>query len=204
VSKPRLPFLAWLVRRYWGEPERQGCWACVFCGHRGFTVRPQKAGFKDRWHCWHCGAWGDEADFLTLVHPNERYPTRLNRLEALRDEWESDAPAISGGDPGSHAAERPMDLRDLESAFADLEDLLDQPEWATGRLGVWRMVAHAADVAWRNHVSLDDLAGKCAQAVLDHRRSLRVHAACCDDPECGEECLAERGLVEGGNGDAGE
>ncbi len=177
-------------------------WLCPFHeeSHPSFCTLPPKSGYKDRFKCWVCGAWGDEHDLLKLFHPREDYGDRLVRLSTLRAEFEAHDSAKPEPSGFSHrGGSRKDDDRNVELAFADLDDVIARPvpDWATGRLAVWRLLAHAADVAWRCNTTLDDLATYCAKAILFYRKGMKEHAATCTDPEC----LKAAGKVEGTNHD---
>jgi len=88
-------FLEYVLERVLGPPAYRGpyrsSWVCPFHDDHNpsFCTRPHKPEFKDRFNCFGCGAWGDEADFLKLYFPDEDYSARLERLRVLRQEYEA-------------------------------------------------------------------------------------------------------------------
>lgn len=88
--------LQFVIESCWGPPDKQGgspgesYWVCQFHGDTSpsFHTMPSKPEYKDRWNCFGCGKRGDEADFLKELFPEEDWPTRRARLDALRHEWE--------------------------------------------------------------------------------------------------------------------
>jgi hypothetical protein len=207
-----MTFLEYIAERLMGTPASRSSgrstWPCPFHApdnRPSFCTLPPKAGCKDRFRCFGCGARGDEHDLLKGFGIRD-YGDRLFQLNQFREDFERDVPAADRL-PISHRGERstkPMnqtngynsDPRSVEVAFADLGVALNKPvpSWAVGNLAAYRLLAHAADAAWSNGITLDELALHCAEYLLAYRESLRTHAAQCDDPECGDQCRRMRGL----------
>ena len=199
-----MTFLEWLLAELICEPPTarhavgESVWPCPQCGHERFHTMPDRPQMKHRAHCWRCGFRGDAADMLRWFHPveNETYPQLCDRLDGWRVRYELEAESAGLVLPrGAGVSSRAVDPRDVQHAMAELYDVIAQPvpEWATlGKMAryvaAWRLLAHAADAAWRCGVSLDELAAHCARSVLDYRDSLREHAATCTDPNCDEDC----------------
>src|SRR5437764_5152931 len=116
-----MTFLEFIVRRELGEPNRNGKWLCPFHGESNpsFTLFPPKAGCKDRFKCWSCGAWGDEFDLLKELYPDEDYSARLLRMEQLgaqyRDAQSAPKPKpISNRGAWSHNTQQAMERNAYE------------------------------------------------------------------------------------------
>ncbi len=111
LKKIELTFLEYLVERLMGPPAYGSTWHCPFHGdsNPSFRVLPHKPQYKDRWICFGCGERGDEFDFLKLYFPGEDYSARLDRMAALREEYQQlmqpDRVALLHRGPGSTAGE---------------------------------------------------------------------------------------------------
>ena len=144
-----MTFLRYVCERLLGPPERrrgEECWACPQCGRHRFHVRPHKPEHKDRWSCWACGWWGDEADLLRHFYPREDYGARLDRLEQLRVEHAqaNPEPLIFCPGPGSpEATTRGVMLlyRLLRIGEIDWHDIL---EVYSDYNHVWNLVVESA------------------------------------------------------------
>src|SRR5579871_2173835 len=105
-----MTFLEFVCRELLGPPEgRDGdspTWPCPECDHRSFHVRPPHPRHKDRFGCYRCDFWGDAADLLKYLFPEDDYGQRLERLDALRAEYDRSgaskppAPAPAAGRAG--------------------------------------------------------------------------------------------------------
>ena len=163
-----MTFLEFVCERLMGPPasrsDRRSTWRCPFHNdrHPSFSTRPPKRGFKDRYQCFGCGAWGDEFDLLKLFFPKEDYSARRERVAALRREYESLGYTYTG-DRGVNRR-RPDDEADRRAldALNEFKGFLGSNNEQTG----FKAVAFAAEIAWQNLVSLDRLAGECAKAWL--------------------------------------
>lgn len=206
--QPETTFLEWLLEELIGEAptirrgDGESQWPCPMCGHERFHTMPDKPGYRHRARCWTCEFRGDSPDMLRWFRPveGETYPQLLQRLDKLKVRYEREAKKPVSNNTGGLAGQKPQDERAMMVALDDL-DLLAQeptPQWATGpnrcRIALFRVLAHAADIAWRNGLSLDDVAHACACGVLDYRDMLREHASRCNDPSCGSACRRLRGL----------
>jgi hypothetical protein len=93
-----MTFLQYLCTRLLGSPtscKGELRWRCPACKRLCFRLRPHKPGFKDRFQCWGCNLWGDEADLLRDFHPGEPYDQRLDRLKELRVEYDRSGAATA-------------------------------------------------------------------------------------------------------------
>jgi hypothetical protein len=93
-----MTFLEYVCFKLLGPPSYSGnngesIWPCPKCGHPRYHTRPAVAGLKDRFGCWSCGWWGDEADLLKCLQPLEDYGQRKVQLAALREEYDRGAMA---------------------------------------------------------------------------------------------------------------
>lgn len=179
-----MTFLEFVCEKLMGPPAWNGGnrsnWLCPFHEerHPSFSTLPPKPGCKDRFKCFSCGAWGDELDMLKLFFPREDYNARLERLSAMRIQYEAGEgakPDHSVHIPRGGEIEKEDHDHNVLAAFCELDDIVRQPipDWAVGRVAAWRLLAHAADAAQRCHVTLDQVAEKCAQAALDYRQWLK-------------------------------
>jgi hypothetical protein len=70
---------------------------------------------KDRFACWSCDWWGDEADLLRHFKPRQDYSARLVRLRRLREEYEEegaeDLELIASRPPGRSVKSGRQDKR---------------------------------------------------------------------------------------------
>ena len=90
-----MTFLEYICERLMGPPAFRSGGSSYWCcpahddSDPSFCTRPHKEGYKDRFTCWGCGAWGDAHDLLLLVHPeeNRNYQDRLDRLARWRKEY---------------------------------------------------------------------------------------------------------------------
>lgn len=88
-------FLEYVITKCIGRPAKPGgspgesYWCCPFHtdSHPSFHTRPHRPPHRDRWSCFGCGLWGDEADFLMRWFPGERYPARKIRLQELQTSY---------------------------------------------------------------------------------------------------------------------
>jgi len=203
-----MSFLEWLLTKYLGQPtlcrgNGESQWNCPQCGHARFHTMPDRPPFKHRARCWVCNFRGDALDMLHEFHPDETYGDRRDRLAKLQEEYRREQPEeFSFRGAGRAKAAEPRDDPDaVAAAFADLHAAVERPvpDWATDvHLAAWRLLAHAADAAWSNGVTLDSLAGYCARSLLEYREALREHAAGCNDPDCGVDCRRTRAAMNNG------
>src|SRR5262245_30117563 len=103
--EPTGTFLQFVCRKLLGQPVRRGqpgesYYRCPFHAdsNPSFHTLPERAGTRDRWKCFGCGAWGDEADLLRgLRHLGDRrcmggWADHEALLAEWRQEWERSAP----------------------------------------------------------------------------------------------------------------
>jgi len=197
---PQVTFLEYIIEQQLGPPvsrSNRSSWHCPFHAdeHPSFSTLPHKPEYKDRWICFGCGLRGDEFDFLKSYFPGDDYNNRLQRVAALRVEYEkqgagkpegvclpgsivvSDRTPVyleSESPDGCHNFLRCPPLpKDLEIAFSDLstlaatEDESPLPPCANNpKMRLCRLLGLAAALAWDQGVSLDDLASRCAREVV--------------------------------------
>jgi len=165
-----MTLLEYVAERLMGPPtSRSGgrsTWLCPFHHDTrpSFCTLPPKAGCKDRYRCFGCGAWGDVFDLMKHFFDRENYGDRQARLHEWRQDYEREHPlSLSGGGVG-----RQLDPDALSAAFADLASVLSQPvpDWAKGELAYLRFLVHAGNVCVGNRISLDELSGEVAKYVL--------------------------------------
>src|SRR5215472_10314826 len=98
-------FLKWLCEQLLGPPTHtEGgcpCWPCPACNHRSWHVRPPHPQHKDRFSCWRCLWWGDEADLVRWFHSGEDWPARRARLEQLRADYDREVATVGNGQGGT-------------------------------------------------------------------------------------------------------
>lgn len=87
-----MSLLIHVITSHFGDPDHRSLsgecyWTCIECGSGRWGTRPPRPGMKDRWRCWSCGSWGDERDFLRLVHPEWTGEEITNELDRLRTEY---------------------------------------------------------------------------------------------------------------------
>ncbi len=167
-------FLEYVAERLMGPPAfRSGgrsTWPCPFHSpddHPSFCTLPPKNGCKDRYRCFSCGVWGDEFDLVKNFFDRENFGERRKRLAQWREDFKRDVPAgeasfQSPPGTGSGQSRQPAvpkdDPRNVESAFADMIELVNEPE---PPCGLWLLVK-AADICITHHISLDALASVAA------------------------------------------
>ncbi len=180
-------FLEFVCRELLGPPEgREGdspTWPCPKCAKPKFHLRPPRAGNRDRFSCWSCDFWGDEADLLKQVFPEENYDDRLVRLSALRDEYgrsgasRPPAPALGAGKAGfssrgagsTPAANDPYDPDGPAVAFAAMSRRERE------------VLAEAFALAGRHEVAVEALARYCFDFAEWVRKTGERHLADRDD-----------------------
>jgi hypothetical protein len=181
-------------------------WHCPFHNdeHPSFCTLPPKAGCKDRFRCFGCGAWGDEYDLLRLFFDRENFDQRRLRLDRWREDWKREqqpgAAAISHRGPGSNEqTTAPLDDR-LDRArcefLRDLEHWELRDDFARSLLSQFEERCRQNDLSmeavlryWKNWESL-------LQSQLEIDRWLASaemqHYLGCLDSECKEPiCRAE-------------
>jgi hypothetical protein len=201
-----MTFLQYVCEQLIGPPtssrsDGQSHWSCPRCGSWKFHTKPHKPEYRDRFKCWPCDWWGDEADLLLHFHPREDYGARQDRLASLREDYDREMgrgaaaghsgpssgpvggpPSSSPGEAGSPRTK--VDRRSLEVAWADLTK--DERE----------LLADALTVL-ENKVSGVDfyaLMEYCLAAENGFRLSSQQHLEWCQDPECDAWiCRAARG-----------
>ena len=124
-----MTLLEYVAERLMGPPVLRSygraTWHCPFHNdeHPSFCTLPPKAGYKDRFRCFACGAWGDEYDLLRLFFDRENFDERRLRLDRWREDWKREqqagAAVISHRGPGSN-----------EQTTAPLDDRLDRAHCA--------------------------------------------------------------------------
>lgn len=176
-------FLEFCCLKMLGRPVARHCWRCPFCEGSGASLFVRRGESKDRFKCYRCRAWGDEADLLRMRYAD--YSERLRILAKLRQEFDTSDFPLRG--------ETTRRERLVAMAWAD----------AVARLKGFRNLRHDSLIAvWiggqeaRKH-------GVTPQEVRDYWREAdewvdrldAEHMAECDDPECDAYCCrAERGL----------
>jgi hypothetical protein len=104
-----MTFLEFLCAELLGPPtfvrgDGESHWPCPQCDSRKFHTRPARPGLKDRFSCWSCNWWGDEADLLKHFFPEETYDDRLERLDAYREVYRRQGAAGRQLTPGREEA----------------------------------------------------------------------------------------------------
>lgn len=137
LPKPKAPtqaitFLEYVIERHLGPPAYRGVdyamWVCPFHNDHtpSFSTRPHTKKYKDRWNCFGCGEWGDEADFLRLRFPGEDYGVRLERRRQLRSEYATLGKVIASSSRGAGSPAGVTILWALlRAGTVDHHDLLD-------------------------------------------------------------------------------
>jgi hypothetical protein len=188
-----MTFLEFVCRKVLGPPAYGSMWHCPFHDDSSpsFSVRPPKPGYRVRYKCWGCGAWGDEFDLVKWSHPGEDYDRRLERVAALRAEYEQghgdDRAGGAGGfpsrGPGSTRPAPEDDPSAIAAAYASLSH------------GERMKLAAAAAIARERKVSVGGLARYCHDTLEWFAETDRRHFESCDDPACEAiVCRAARGL----------
>lgn len=211
-----MTLLEYVLARLAGPPRKINgtfYWLCPFHGdtNPSLTTLPHRAGYKDRFRCHACGAWGDEFDILRLYFPNEKYPQHRDRLDDFRLLYERSnqmpiaETAIPYLSPGMTRDERDRILDEEFSPAADtaierILAFLDEPanpQLANDRLAdanSLRVIEYALRACHDAGLHPLALAGRCAGESW-FRTVEQEHLDECDDPECDTiMCRAERGL----------
>jgi hypothetical protein len=208
---PPITFLEFVCIRLLGPPARRGApgeshWPCPLCGHRSFHTLPVKAGCKDAWKCFRCGAWGDEFNLLRalrdLGHPPARgdYEDHALLLERWRAEYDRTGGedgtlnVLNGGRKGSRAAAtvagRAGEVPPPPSSpLRTLSTPPDDPHrvdtaWSDLSPEEKDAVMVAAAAARREGVSVEALAAYEAGFREWVARADGGHIAVCEDPGC--------------------
>lgn len=197
-------------RRGNGESE----WPCPKCGHPRFHTRPHKPEFKDRFSCWRCpDFWGDAHDLLIHFYPRMTYDEQLAWLTEARREYEAEQTAdtcstSSHRGPGSAESIRqnaydrdPCDdefCDEADAAIAELLALLPDgatlmPSQPSGEALV--LCRKALEICAQHGLHPAGFAGRVGYVIWVHEM-LRDHAANCDDPDCGRECVELRARLQ--------
>jgi hypothetical protein len=210
TEPPAMPFAEALGRKLLGPPTHfeGSCahWSCPKCGSRKFHLRPVKAGLKDRFSCWSCDWWGDEADLLAHFYPRETWPDRQERLRRLRGQWERGEPvkqrlvgehqmravatfsSPGPGIPGQNAYDRDPQMdhasEEADAAIAELLAYARDHEMGTDPdLLMFDMAAKALKLCAQYRLHPLGLAGRCDYVVWVEGTE-RKHRAECRDPDC--------------------
>jgi hypothetical protein len=136
VTARQITFLEYVAERLMGPPvsrsNGRATWPCPFHSpdeRPSFNTLPPKAGCKDRFRCWSCGAWGDEFDLVKNFFDRENFGERRERLDKWRQDFERDVPADddpvhttprTGRGQSRDAAPPRDDPSKIDAAFADL------------------------------------------------------------------------------------
>ena len=156
-------------------------WECPKCSGDKFHTLPRKDGCKDRFKCWHCDFWGDEADMLKHFHPDDTYDDRLGRLNILRNEYDKLPPAntakpdvIVRGAAGSTVARQAHPCA-IENSWYDLSD---------DEISVLMEARRIVENNTRHDVTFYDL----TDYQIGYERAMemmgKAFAAECQDPLC--------------------
>jgi hypothetical protein len=176
-------------------------WCCPFHNdtNPSFHTRPHNPDYKDRWNCFGCGKWGDEADLLKEFYPNEDWPQRRARLDRLAQDYQREVKPernqqqtptqshhFSFRGPGRP---NPTESKDNPGKVAQAWADLTKEE---------RVIVMAARDVMREKsrgVSLDTLGDYCQGVVEWIKETDRFHFAGCVDPKCDARiCREGRGL----------
>ena len=164
-------------------------------------MRPPKGDHAIKFKCFRCGEWGDEADLMMHLCPGEGWTQRRERLEKWRQDYEATVtiPQQSISHRGTGSTKR-MNQQSTYRKDSPNPDLA----WANVIDGL-RTINISQTVGFQ---LLDLVVAECEAcnvSVTDLHKDwqgfeewkvdfLQRHAAECDDPECGDECLQARGL----------
>jgi hypothetical protein len=216
-----MTFLEFLCRKLIGLPHgRNGdspTWPCPQCNHRNWHVRPPKPGLKDRFSCWRCAWWGDEADLMKQFYPSEDYSDRMRHLAALRAEWEQASPAMvapdsslpgTGSGAASHClrcrmSDRRYDPRADElapAADSAMNDLFACVVAAVpderDQMALLKHISGALKISARHAVHPLALAARCDLLGWTRTRDVDHVAACSDPKHCDDApCRMASGLA---------
>ncbi len=157
-------FLRYVAERLMGPPTYESggraTWVCPFCDDQtAFSVLPHRDGFKDRYRCHRCGAWGDEYDLSKLFFDRENFEVRRKRLLEWQQDFtrdsESQSPKVIVPVAGSTIARNRKD-RDSENFRVDEHEFDDVADAALKDLTLWveAMGLDLADVAGIGEVVL--------------------------------------------------
>jgi hypothetical protein len=178
-----MTFLQYVAECLLGPPARrtgtdgESYWVCPFHGGDSFHTMPHKPDIKDRYHCFGCGARGDEADLMAGLMPGEDWNRRRARLLEWRQDYEREGAASehflpgtgSRTDPGTRREEQERRL--AECAWPDLTD--------AECLELIRIKDKVGD-----ELSLDVLAKVCRDYKEWFVAWDAQHRAECRDPNC--------------------
>lgn len=208
-------FLRYVAERLMGPPTYESggraTWPCPFCDDQtAFSVLPHRDGFKDRYRCHRCGAWGDEFDLSKLFFDRENFDERRVRLQKWSEDFtrdsESQSPKVFTPVDGErrtiarHRKDEDDDYRVDEHEFSEAADaaLKDLKEWVEAKnldlaeaAAVGEMVLRLCD---KHDIRACALAGRLGFVVWVEE-SNREHMASCKDPDCDYLCCRRaRGL----------
>ncbi len=212
-----MTFLEYVAERLMGPPVSQSgsrsTWLCPFHEeeHPSFCTLPPKPGYKDRFRCFSCGAWGDEYDLVKLFYDKENFCDRKDRLDHWRQDYEREDqlepvginhPGRGRVKPGSYL-EYKFGVR-YDPQVDEFEPATDE---AIGRLlddlvnplmdcfpKVIEISKRTLEICAEFGVHPATLAGRCGFEIWSRERE-REHLAECDDPDCVAVCCRRaRGL----------
>jgi hypothetical protein len=218
-----MTLLEYIVSEYLGPPYKvdsygQAWWVCPMCTKvNKFHTRPHKPQqYPDRVSCYRCNWFGKEDHFLQLMHPDEKYPAILNRLDDLREEYEEQGKAnmalVADGKeptPAGATPTAPSEPRVLEISMPGLGGIAREDEalvrkvfnaMSDEELNACFTIAEAAKrhsdhgrvvditvlVWWVYHTINERLR---LQAAEEQR-----HTTHCEDPDHCNTCRKARGL----------
>ncbi|MGA2064139.1 MAG: CHC2 zinc finger domain-containing protein [Thermoguttaceae bacterium] len=198
-----MTFLEYVAERLMGPPASRSSgrstWLCPFHdeSNPSFCTLPPKAGCKDRFRCFGCGAWGDEYDLMKLFYDRENFSERRDRMEQWREDWKRDQPLFHRGPGRVKVAEQVAgpgnDPRDVDIVWAGLTMDLEAED--ISQAVALRVLSEAADHCKRNNVSLEALLKYWQRFEEWIAETGRQHLAECTDPNCDAiVCRARRGL----------
>jgi hypothetical protein len=206
-------FLEYVCRQLMGPPAYGRTWRCPFHDDHNpsFNVRPPKAGYKDRYRCWGCDAWGDEADIVKHFFPNESYTERLERLKDLRAEFEAGGhaePPPSSRGVGSIEVLCPECLSSMSAEDIELEtfsarmnrlgrDLIcayGEPTSPEEFRRAWKFAQLVLETCVKEGIHPAVMASKIGFLEWTHGRELE-HAETCGDCHCDWSYCVERRKV---------
>lgn len=179
--------------------------------HPSLTTFPHKPEYKDRFKCWSCNFRGDVFDLLREFFPDENFGQHQIRLDAFRDDFEGELKSrtIERHSPSSiRGGGRKTPTRTKNAYDRDPMDDEFSPEASSAiALLLEQIKKMPTDYQYRDLLLAQTTLEICAQHGLHpagfavrcgfqiwSRESLKQHAAECNDPHCGDECRAARGL----------
>lgn len=186
----------------------QSTWPCPRHDDPGasFHTLPHQPGkYKDRFRCWHCSFWGDEADILREVFPQDNPGQRRARLAALKIDYGREQPEHGAESPsfispgmGSTNVE-PTRVYDADprqdefseaadAAFAELLEYLGNLPNDEALFTISQVSARVLEICAEHKLHPLGLAGRIRAEVWIREMEQEHLEQCNDDPDCDHQC----------------